>query len=61
MKKKEILKVLIDRDMTRADLAKKMNVSTSYVNSLINNKKNVSLEKAKFICEILEVKLDDIF
>lgn len=56
---KKLWKLLIDKDMSKADLRHKTGIASSTI-SKMNKNQNVSLEVLARICDSLKCKLDDI-
>lgn len=56
---KKLLHLLIDEDMTIADLQKKAGYSAN-ISTRIRNDTYISLESVEKICRVLNCKIDDI-
>lgn len=56
---KKMLHLLIDKDMTMAELQKKAGYSAN-ISTRIRNNTNISLESVEKICRVLNCKIDDI-
>ena len=56
---KKLLHLLIDKDMTIADLQKKAGYSAN-ISTRIRNDTYISLESVEKICRVLNCKIDDI-
>ena len=56
---KKLLHLLIDKDMTIADLQKKAGY-TANISTRIRNDTYISLESVEKICRVLNCKIDDI-
>ena len=56
---KKLFHLLIDRDMTAADLRKKAGYSAN-ISTRLKNDSYVSLESVEKICAVLRCKVDDI-
>ena len=56
---KKLWKLLIDRDLKKADLARKANLSTYTINKM-NSNENINIETIGKICLALNCKIDDI-
>lgn len=54
--KKMIDKILIDKDMTKTEVAEKMNVSRQRVSNILS-KENITLSDVKSICDAIGCKL----
>ena len=55
---KRVKKTLVDRDMTIADLSRKLNLSRSYINNVINGAFTYPDTQRK-ICDYLDVDIDE--
>ena len=55
---KKLLHLLIDKDMTIADLQKKAGYSAN-ISTRIRNDTYISLESVEKICRVLNCKIDD--
>ena len=51
LNKKALQHYLIDHDLTQADFAKTLGISTSYFNKLMNGRKNMSISNMFSIAE----------
>lgn len=56
---KKMLHLLIDKDMTMAELQKKAGYSAN-ISTRIRNNTYISLESVEKICRVLNCKIDDI-
>ncbi len=56
---KRLWKLLIDKDMTKTDLRRKTDISSSTLSKMRRNK-FVSLEVLVRICSVLECELSDV-
>lgn len=56
---KKLLHLLIDKDMTIADLQKQAGYSAN-ISTRIRNNTYISLESVEKICRVLDCKVDDI-
>lgn len=56
---KKLLHLLIDKDMTIADLQKQAGYSAN-ISTRIRNDNYISLESVEKICRVLNCKIDDI-
>ena len=56
---KKLLHLLIDEDMTIADLQKKAGYSAN-ISTRIRNDTYISLESVEKICRVLNCKIDDL-
>lgn len=56
---KKLWKILIDRDMKKADLAQKAGIS-SYTVTKMGKGENVTVEVLGKICRVLECNVEDI-
>lgn len=56
---KKLLHLLIDKDMTIADLQKQAGYSAN-ISTRIRNDTYISLESVEKICRVLNCKIDDI-
>ena len=56
---KKLLHLLIDKDMTIADLQKQAGYSAN-ISTRIRNDTYISLESVEKICRVLDCKIDDI-
>lgn len=56
---KKLLHLLIDKDMTIADLQKQAGYSAN-ISTRIRNDTYISLESLEKICRVLDCKMDDI-
>ncbi|MCM3455414.1 helix-turn-helix transcriptional regulator [Heyndrickxia oleronia] len=54
-------KMLLLKGHSQRSFAKKLELSSPYVNQIISKKRNPSPKVAKKIAEILEVEIEDIF
>ena len=59
IKYKRLWKLLIDKDMTKTDLRKKTDISSSTLSKMRRNE-FVSLEVLVRICSVLECELSDV-
>lgn len=46
--------------MSQTDLAEKLNTSRQIINKIIHGRKNITLEEAKVICKVLDLKVDEL-
>lgn len=56
-----IRKALEIKGITSNELAKKINVSATYISYLLNNKRNASVETLEKIAKVLGCKVSDLF
>lgn len=56
---KEIRKRMVDYDLTTAELADAVGMSSAYIGAVINNKKPLTLTTAERIQTALEISNDD--
>jgi putative transcriptional regulator len=56
-----IYKMLIDRDMTQAELARKVGVKREYINRIINRKITPTIPLGSRIAKALGMKVEDVF
>ena len=56
-----IRKALEIKGITSNELAKKIDVSATYISYLLNNKRNASVETLEKIAEVLGLKVSDLF
>ena len=56
-----IYKTLVDRNMTQAELARKVGVKREYINRIINRKITPTIPLGLRIAKALEMKMEDIF
>lgn len=60
VKRKRLLKLLIDKDMTQSELARKIGVSFQSVNMWVSGKRNPSYESVPKIAKALGITTDEV-
>lgn len=60
LNKKALQHYLIDHDLTQADFAKKLGISTSFFNKLMNGRKSISLNILFSIAEETAIDIHEL-
>lgn len=60
LNKKALQHYLIDHDLTQADFAKKLGISTSFFNELMNGRKSISLNILFSIAEETAIDIHEL-
>lgn len=57
--RKSIRRLMVERDVTQKQVAKSIMVSDAFLSGVVNGSKQLSLQKAKAICDAWDIKVSE--